>query len=186
MSSRLSFGDSIGRGCLRFALAVSLSGVISACSAELSFAVPVKQTPIARGVLISGATVTAGVRGGDSAVVLTFFNGTSQAVSLLSVRSTVANSDMVMFDDNMCQGNNVMIPMRGIYVTSGHTQLLGYKYQGAMLIGLHERVVVGGTLLLTVTWSDSRGFTHGTRVTARVVNPPKYLHFGSAMPAMSM
>ena len=91
-----------------------------------------------------------------------------------------------MFDDNMCQGNNVMIPMQGIYITSGYSQRLGYKYQGAMLIGLNRPVRAGQKIPLSITWSDYQGLRHSLTIRANVVVPPKNLRFGRAMPGMTM
>ena len=73
--------SSIGRGRLAFVLAATLYGVVCVGFMGTSEAAQVRPSQDAPAVVVSAATVTAGIRGGDSAVVLTFFNGTQSAVS---------------------------------------------------------------------------------------------------------
>ncbi len=84
---------------------------------------------------------------------------------------------MIDYDTNMCQGNNAMMQLANILIIGGHTQLLGYKYQGAMLRQLKETIVKGETIPVVITWSNFQT-THSVTVEARVVSPPKYLNFG--------
>lgn len=128
-------------------------------------------------VVISGATVTAAKEGGPSAVVVKIDNTTSNPITLLRVTSPVATQHMIGYDTNMCQGNHAMVELTNILITSGHTQKLGYKYQGAMLWGLQRALTVGETVPLTLTWSN---FQHLQSVTveARVVKPPAHIDFG--------
>lgn len=150
---------------------------------------------IAPGSLVAGAatkakaviddvTVTAGKPGGDSAVSLNFTNDSKQPVTLLGVTSSVARKSMIDYDVNMCQGNHGMSQLSDIYVTSGTEQHLGYQFQGAMLSGLDQRLVVGQEVQVTVTWRAFFGSLHRSTIEAKVVAPPKGLKF--IMAAMSM
>ena len=127
-------------------------------------------------VSVTGVTVTAARAHGASAVVLTFRNGSPGPVSLTSVTSSVASRSMIDFDDNMCQGNQMMTWLGNILVPARHTQLLGYRNQGAMLYQLRRDLVAGTTITLTLHWTNfSAPVT--TVVRARVVAPPKGLRF---------
>jgi copper(I)-binding protein len=128
-------------------------------------------------VAISNVTVTAAKSGGESAVSLSFVNKSKGPVSLISVTSSDATSAMIDFDVNMCQGNHLMSPLTNIFVTAGQTQLLGYKYQGAMLLRVRGQLRSGQTIPLVITWSDfSRA--HETDVVAKVVKDPLGIYFG--------
>jgi copper(I)-binding protein len=125
---------------------------------------------------ISDVTVTAAAKGHDSAVVLKIVNSTSQPISLLSVTSPSAGGDMIFFDTNMCQGNHAMTVLSNIYISSGFTQKLGYKFQGAMLSALNQELTVGQKVPLVVTWSNFNTLHHST-VEAAVVAPPHHIKF---------
>lgn len=130
-----------------------------------------------RSVVVTGATVTAAKAGGPTAVVVKIDNTSSGPITLLRLTSPVAAQHMIGYDTNMCQGDHAMIQLTNILITSGHTQKLGYRYQGAMLWGLHRALTKGETIPLTVTWSN---FQHLQSVTveARVVKPPAHINFG--------
>ncbi len=134
-------------------------------------------------VVISHVTVTAAKIHGNSAVVMSIANNSGSPISLISVTSMVAQTSMIDYDVNMCQGYHEMTLIANILITGRRTQLLGYKYQGAMLRELKKSIVQGGTIPLVVTWSNfSR--VHTETVEARIVKPPKHLFFG--MTAMAM
>lgn len=130
-----------------------------------------------KSVVVTGATVTAAKKGGPSAVVVTIVNKTSNPITLLRVTSPVAAQHMIGYDTNMCQGNHAMIQLTNILITSGHTQALGYKYQGAMLWGLHSALTKGESIPLTLTWSNFQKLESVT-VEALVVKPPAHINFG--------
>ena len=113
-------------------------------------------------VVISHVTVTAAKIHGDSAVVMSIANHSGHPISLISVTSSVANSNMIDYDVNMCQGNHEMTLIANILITGRRTQELGYKYQGAMLRQLKRSLVRGGVLFL----SSSHGVI-STRCTHR-------------------
>jgi copper(I)-binding protein len=90
---------------------------------------------------------------------------------------------MIDYDTNMCQGNHAMMQLADIYITGGHTQQLGYKFQGAMLRQLKEGIAKGETIPVVITWSNFQN-AHSVTKKAKVVAPPKYLNFG--MTSMKM
>lgn len=135
---------------------------------------------------ITGATLTAATKNGDSAITLSLHNPLSENVLLQSVSSSIASGSMIFYDSNMCQGNTTMKPLANILVGAQQSQSLGYKYQGAMLSGLKQPLVVGSSVTLTLTWSENGASMHTESFIARVVAPPKGLHFdNSAMSPMS-
>jgi copper(I)-binding protein len=129
-----------------------------------------------RGVYFERATVTAARSGKNSAVVMLIKNHSGGPISLLSVTSQVSGMSMIYFDDNMCQGSTKMTWLSDILIFPGKVQKLGYRYQGAMLGSLHQKLVEGSTVPLDVRWSDFNVVTT-TVVEAKVVAPPKGLHF---------
>jgi copper(I)-binding protein len=151
---------------------VACSGVALASAPVASSASSPKS-----GVVLSHVTVTAANLRGDSAISMTIANHSSNPISLLSITSPVTKTSMIDYDTNMCQGNNAMMQLANILIIGGHTQLLGYKYQGAMLRQLKETIVKGETIPVVITWSNFQT-THSVTVEARVVSPPKYLNFG--------
>jgi copper(I)-binding protein len=90
---------------------------------------------------------------------------------------------MIDYDTNMCQGNHAMMQLANILIIGGHTQQLGYKYQGAMLRQLKVKIVKGETIPVVVTWSNFQT-AHSVTIEAKVVAPPKNLNFG--MSSMEM
>ncbi|MGC2174741.1 MAG: copper chaperone PCu(A)C [Acidimicrobiales bacterium] len=134
-------------------------------------------------VVISHVTVTAANAHGNSAVSMTITNDSKDTISLFSVTSPETKTSMIDYDTNMCQGNHAMMELANILIVGGHTQQLGYKYQGAMLRRLKEKIVKGETIPVVVTWSN---FSKAESVTveAKVIAPPKYLNFG--MSSMDM
>lgn len=135
------------------------------------------------GIVLSRVTVTAANLRGDSAISMTIANTSSNPISLLSITSPDTKTSMIDYDTNMCQGNNAMMQLANILIIGGHTQQLGYKYQGAMLRQLKEKIVKGETIPVVITWSNFQT-THSVTVEAKVVAPPKYLNFG--MTSMEM
>ena len=83
---------------------------------------------------------------------------------------------MIYYDDNMCQGNNKMTWLANIFISPGHVQKLGYRYQGAMLGRVRVALHAGEVIPIKVTWSNFSSSTTLT-VLAKVVAPPKGLHF---------
>lgn len=160
-------------------------GLLSSCLVVTLVLVGVASDAFANGndVVISRVTVTAAKVHGDSAVVMSIANNSGQPISLISVTSSVAETSMIDYDVNMCQGNHEMTLIANILITGRRTQELGYRYQGAMLRQLKTSIVKGGTIPLVVTWSDFNK-VHSETVDARVVKPPKHLFFG--MTAMQM
>lgn len=114
---------------------------------------------------------------------MTITNKSRGAISLLSITSPATTTSMIDYDTNMCQGNHAMMQLANILIVSGHTQELGYKYQGAMLRQLKKKIVKGETIPLVISWSN---FSKAEKVTieAKVVKPPRYLNFG--MSSMDM
>jgi copper(I)-binding protein len=84
---------------------------------------------------------------------------------------------MIDYDTNMCQGNNAMVQLANILIVGGHTQKLGYKYQGAMLRQLKKKIVNGETIPVVVTWSNFQN-ARSVTIEAKVIAPPRYLNFG--------
>lgn len=150
-------------------VALVLVGTVALVASPISAAPP--KTPT-----ISDVTVTAAARGHDSAVALKIVNSTSQPISLLSVGSPNAGGDMIFFDTNMCKGNHAMTVLPNIYISSGFTQRLGYRFQGAMLSALYRKLTVGQKIALIITWSDFNAVHHST-IEAAVVAPPRHIKF---------
>ncbi len=163
-------------------LVVVCVGVGIGVTASRPSAPPAAATGPSR-LLFSGVTVTAAAPGRESAVAMTINNRTGGPVSLVTVSSPVSGMNMLYYDANMCQGNTTMTWLPNILISARQTQLLGYKNQGVMLSLLHQRLVVGTKVPLRITYSD---FSNSRTVTvdARVVAPPKGLHF--LMSAMRM
>lgn len=90
---------------------------------------------------------------------------------------------MIDYDTNMCQGNHAMMQLANILIIGGHTQQLGYRYQGAMLRQLKEKLMKGETIPVVIAWSNFQK-AHSVTVEAKVVAPPRHLNFG--MISMSM
>ena len=140
-------------------------------------------------VSVKGATLTSTSRGGSSALVLSFTNNQSKSILLTGISSPLATSAMIFYDANMCQGNNVIRPLQNIAVSSGQTQLLGYKYQGGILSGLTKKLSLGDRVALDVHWADFAGNPSTSEILASVVKPPKGLRLGmdamAGMPGMT-
>ena len=132
--------------------------------------------PVGQKVELGRATVTA-TTNGESAVVITITNKSTKPIELLSITSTSASSQMLYFDTNMCQGNQSMTYLPNIVIAGGHSQRLGYKYQGAMLSGIHQSLTIGDILVLKIKWSQANGQYQTAFVNATVVSPPKHLRF---------
>lgn len=84
---------------------------------------------------------------------------------------------MIDYDTNMCQGNHAMMKLPNILIYSGHSQHLGYQYQGAMLRQVKSKIVKGETIPIVISWTNF-GSAHSAIVEAKVVSPPRYLNFG--------
>jgi len=140
------------------------------------------------GILVKGATLTAAGVGGSTAISLSLTNNQGTKILLTDISSPIASSSLIFYDANMCQGNNAMMPLQNIAVSSGNTQLLGYKYQGATLSGLSRTLKIGEKDPLTVEWTDADGVPQTLQVLANVVAPPKGLDLSTtkmaAMPGM--
>lgn len=130
-------------------------------------------------VSFSRPTLTAGPRGGDSAVVLQIKNTSSTPISILSITSPDATSSMIGFDTNMCNGDSLMTPLTNVLIPGANAQLFGYRNQGAMLSGLKTSLTASSSVTLVVRWSDFQQ-AHTTVLHARVVTPPKGLTFKMA------
>ena len=152
------------------------SAILLASCLSTAWAVAPASATSSRSVTFTGVTVTAAKESGDSAVVMSIVNRSGGAISVASVTSAVSGMAMLYFDDNMCQGDTAMTWLSNILITTGRTQKLGYRYQGVMLAELHQKLVVGESVPLVVHWTDFHS-TFSTTVTARVVKPPKGLHF---------
>jgi len=137
---------------------------------------------------VKGATLTAARVGGSTAISLSLTNNQGTKILLTDISSPIASSSLIFYDANMCQGNNAMMPLQNIAVSSGNTQLLGYKYQGATLSGLSRTLKIGEKDPLTVEWTDADGVPQTLQVLANVVAPPKGLDLSTtkmaAMPGM--
>jgi copper(I)-binding protein len=134
-------------------------------------------------LVFSGATVTATSASGESAIVLNVKNLGGSPISIVSVSSSAAVTGMLYYDVNMRQGSHVMRSLMNISVPPHATIHLGYQEQGAMLSLLQKPLVVGKTIQLTVKWTNYSS-SRTSIVLAKVVKPPKGLHF--LMPNMSM
>jgi copper(I)-binding protein len=128
-------------------------------------------------------TVTAAKFSGNSAVSMTIENISNGPISLLSVTSPDTQSSMIDYDTNMCQGNHAMMMLANIFISSGHTQKLGYKYQGAMLRHMKMKTVSGESIPVVITWTNFKS-AHTVTIHAKVVDPPRHLDFG--MSSMEM
>ncbi len=148
-------------GALGLPLLVPVGSAGASASAQVSF---------------SHVTVTAAPAKGTSAVVMSIDNGDGGPISLMLVESPLARMNMIYYDANMCQGNNMMSWLPNILISSHSTQLLGYQNQGAMLGQLTQSLKVGETISLDVKYSNF-STARTVRVSARVVAPPKGLHF---------
>ncbi len=135
------------------------------------------------GVVISHVTVTAANAEGDSAVSMTITNDSKGPISLFSIASPATKTSMIDYDTNMCQGNHAMMELANILIIGGHTQQLGYQYQGAMLRRLKKKIVKGETIPIVITWSNF-SMAQSVTIEAKVVKPPRYLNFG--MSSMDM
>jgi copper(I)-binding protein len=127
-------------------------------------------------IVFSHVTVTAAPARGSSAVVMSIANDTAGPISLMTITSSWSKMNMIYYDDNMCQGNTLMTWLPGVFISSNATQLLGYRYQGAMLGQLTQSLKVGQYISLNVKYSN---FSNARVITLRalVVAPPKGLHF---------
>ncbi len=151
-------------------LAVSLLGValiVPTGGASASSNLPVRFTQV---------TVTAAAAKGSSAVAMSIANGYEGPISLMLVTSSVSRMNMIYYDSNMCQGTNMMSWLPNILISSHSTQLLGYQNQGAMLGQLTRSLKVGESITLEVKYSNFSA-ARTVSVTAKVVAPPKGLHF---------
>ena len=151
--------------------------------------VPASQPSNDHGITLKNATLTSASNGGSTVLVLAFTNNQSNTVLLTGISSPIANSGEIFFDANLCQGNNVMTQLRNISVSPGHTELLGYKYQGGVLTGLLKKLSIGDSIPVVVHWLDSKGLARTSVTEASVVQPPKGLYLGAnamtAMPGMT-
>jgi copper(I)-binding protein len=137
------------------------------------------------GVTFTHVTVTASKARGNSAVSMTIENNSKDVISLYSITSSVTQSSMIDYDTNMCQGNHAMMKLPNILIYGGHSQHLGYKYQGAMLRQVRDKIIEGETIPIVISWTNF-GSAHSVTVEAKVVAPPRYLNFGmSGMSGMS-
>ena len=162
----------------------TLSLVAASCGLALTFVTSaVAASPAKSGVVLSRVTVTAAKAQGNSAVSMTITNNARGPISLISVTSPDTGTGMIDYDTNMCQGNHAMMQLANILIIGGHTQALGYKYQGAMLRQLKKKLVKGETIPVVITWSNFQK-AHSVTVEAKVVSPPRHLNFG--MTSMSM
>jgi len=135
-------------------------------------------------ILFSHVTVTAAPLKGDSAVTMSITNDSSGPISLTSVSSPASASSMIFYDANMCQGNHAMSALANLLIEPGHTQKLAFKYQGAMLSGLHVALKKGATVPVVLKWSNFAS-AHSVTLHALVVKAPKGLKFLGSGPGMS-
>ena len=162
---------------MRKSLALLLS-MAACCGLSLALVVPAVAASAPKSdVVISRVTVTAAKINGDSAISMTIKNRSKGPISLVSITSPVAGLSMIDYDTNMCQGNHAMMMLSNIFITSDRTQVLGYKYQGAMLRLLKKDLVKGGTIPVDITWSNFQK-AHTVTIEAKVVAPPRHLKFG--------
>lgn len=120
-------------------------------------------------------TVTATTNLKESALWIHLVNTSGHAIYVTSVTTTGARMSMLYYDANMCQGNNKMTWLANIEVSAHSSQILGYQYQGVMFSALRHPFRVGQAVPLTITWLDTA--VHTSHVVAKVVAPPKGLHF---------
>lgn len=150
------------------------------CGLTVTFAIPTPAFATSSkesGVVLSHITVTATKLRGNSAVSMTITNDSRGPITLMSVTSPDTQASMIDYDVNMCQGKHTMLMLMNIFITSGRTQKLGYKYQGAMLRLLKKPIVKGEIIPLVITWSNFQK-AHSVTVKAKVVAPPRSLYFG--------
>jgi copper(I)-binding protein len=126
---------------------------------------------------ITGATLTTANAGGDSALSVILRNTSSQTLYMTGIGSSIARSSMIFYDSNMCQGDSAMIPLQNIAISSGATQKLGYKYQGAMLGALTTKLKLGGSAPMQLSVKDSKNHLSTFTFKAKIVDAPKGLHF---------
>jgi copper(I)-binding protein len=136
-------------------------------------------------VSFNNVTVTAAASGKNSAVVMSIVNNSRKPISLLSVTARASGMSMIYYDDNMCEGDNMMTWLSNILIIPGHTQKLGYRYQGAMLGNLRQALVKGAMVPLTIRWSDFQKVKTAT-VEAKVVVAPAGLRFHLSPMSMKM
>ena len=158
----------------------------ASCALMLAVSSPAQATSTSKsGISFSHVTVTASKAHGNSAVSMTIENNSKEVISLYSITSSVTRSSMIDYDTNMCQGNHAMMALANIVIYSGHSQHLGYQYQGAMLRHVKDKIVKGETIPIVISWTNF-GSPHSATVEAKVVAPPRYLNFGmSGMSGMS-
>ena len=154
------------------AVVTSVAALVAALPGPVATASPSSSSSLK----FDKVTVTAARQSGNSAVAMSITDGSSSPVSLLSVTSPVSRMSMIYYDDNMCQGNSKMTWLANIFISPGHVQRLGYRYQGAMLGNLRSVLRVGHSIPITISWSDFSAVRKVT-VMATVVAPPKGLHF---------
>jgi copper(I)-binding protein len=123
-------------------------------------------------------TLTASASRGSSALAVTIVNNTNHSVLLMSIDSPSAQSSMLFYDVNMCQGGQAMTRLNNIVIPAHATQTLGYRYQGSMFSGVTRPLHVGDTV--TVNFHVVSTSLRSIAVSARVVPPPKGLRFRMA------
>ncbi len=156
--------------------ALRFSAAMATTVGLLMIAVQPASATAPHSVTFQQVTVTAAASGKESAVVMLIDNRSGGPISLLSVTSGVSGMSMIYFDDNMCQGSTKMTWISNILIYPGRVQKLGYRFQGAMLGSLHQKLVTGSVVPLSVKWSDFHSVKTAI-VEAKVVPPPKGLHF---------
>jgi len=129
------------------------------------------------GLDITGATLTTANAGADSALTVTLRNTSSHTLYITGIGSSIARSSMIFYDSNMCQGDSAMIPLQNIAVSPGTIQKLGYKYQGAMLGALTTKLQLDGSAPMQINVKDSKNRFSTLTFKAKIVSPPKGLHF---------
>jgi copper(I)-binding protein len=138
--------------------------------------IPTTAESVIQNVSFSRATVTAAPLGGDSAIVIKISNHSKSPIDIVQIDSPVAESSMIGFDSNMCNGSGQMIPLRNVLIPAGSSQKFGYRFQDIMLQRLTKKLEVGDQVVFTINWSNfQRPLT--TRIIATVVKPPSGLRF---------
>lgn len=138
------------------------------------------QSTVDSSIVLNGVTATVSKAGGTTALSLTLTNNLRKPILLTGITSSLATSSMIFFDANMCIGNTFMTQLQNIVIGPNHDQVLGYKYQGAMLAGLEKDLKVGSQIPIAVHWVDSKGVSKTLNTLAKVVSPPAGLHFAMA------
>ena len=164
--------------------ALVLSGLAVLAIGLGAGATPVSATTLGK-VVIADAMVTAAPANGESAVILTITNDRSGPISLTAVSSPVSGMSMLYFDKNMCKGNHAMRWLGNILIQPGRVQRLALKQQGVMLSSLHSALIKGSFVHLVVNWSDFQT-AHSVSIRAKVIAPPKGLHFHFTAMNMNM